>query len=187
MKGAQGARLENYAGRTVALRTRYRYLPSMKNQASTAAPPIDATLAPGEFAKYPHLERLGKSTSDCECLYGDVYVFPKIDGTNASVWWHPEHAVQCGSRNRVLSAEADNAGFHAWLYSDGRAAEQLRSFIEAHTGWTVYGEWLVPHTFKGYRADAWRQFYVFDVLDRGARRFVPYSQYEKEILAEELS
>jgi hypothetical protein len=28
----------------------------------------------------------------------------------------------------------------------------------------LYGEWLVPHTLKTYRDEAWRKFYVFDVM-----------------------
>jgi Fe-S cluster biosynthesis and repair protein YggX len=39
----------------------------------------------------------------------------------------------------------------------------------------LYGEWLVPHTLKTYRDDAWRNFYVFDVMD--GERYVPYDVY----------
>jgi hypothetical protein len=42
----------------------------------------------------------------------------------------------------------------------------------ANQGLRFFGEWLVPHTFKGYRDDAWRKFYVFDVMLEG--QFLPY-------------
>ena len=37
------------------------------------------------FTKYQHVERLGTTETD-GILDGDVLVFPKIDGTNCSVW-----------------------------------------------------------------------------------------------------
>ncbi len=50
-------------------------------------------------------------------------------------------------------------------------------FFAANPHWTLYGEWLVPHTLKTYRQDTWRRFWIFDVYDRGQQRFVPYEEY----------
>ena len=109
------------------------------------------------FVKYQHLERLGTSeVQDIE--FGECYVFPKIDGTNASVWLE-EGEVQAGSRNRHLSLESDNAGFFAWV----KEQESIRDYLFANPTHRLYGEWLVPHSLKTYREDAWRSFYVFDV------------------------
>lgn len=73
-----------------------------------------------KFKKYQHLERYGnQSVSDIE--QGEVYVFPKIDGTNASVWLNDEGNIAAGSRNRELSHEKDNAGFY-------ELAENTRDF-----------------------------------------------------------
>ena len=61
-----------------------------------------------EFKKYQHVERYG--TTEVENIeVGMTYVFPKIDGTNSSVWLDNKGIVQCGSRNRQLSLEKDNA------------------------------------------------------------------------------
>ena len=66
-----------------------------------------------EFIKYMHLERLG--TTEVEGIeVGLTYVFPKLDGTNGSVWMVDDN-LMAGSRNRVLSAGSDNAGFYAWV------------------------------------------------------------------------
>jgi len=135
------------------------------------------------FRKYDHVERLGHS--DVEGLsIGDVYVFPKLDGTNASVWFDfgcNGLEVCCGSRTRKLSRTADNAGFYEWVHS----RENWNKFFEiCRSGgehWTVYGEWLVPHTLKTYRADAWRRFYVFDVYDNSKQRYLGYDEYEPTI------
>jgi hypothetical protein len=65
-----------------------------------------------EFKKYMHLERFG--TSEVEGIeIGTTYVFPKLDGTNASVWFE-DGKIKAGSRNRELSFDNDNAGFYKW-------------------------------------------------------------------------
>lgn len=62
-----------------------------------------------DFRKYQHIERFG--TSEVEQIeIGTCYVFPKIDGTNSSVWLN-DGELCAGSRNRQLSLESDNAGF----------------------------------------------------------------------------
>ena len=111
--------------------------------------------------KYMHVEKLGhRNVRDiCEGL---VTVYPKLDGTNASVWWD-EGEIQAGSRNRQLTLEQDNAGFLAWC----REHEGLKEFLgvnaECGYDYRLYGEWLVPHTLRTYREEAWRRFWVFDV------------------------
>jgi hypothetical protein len=127
------------------------------------------------FRKYDHLERC-EHPDVADIGFGTVHVFPKIDGTNASVWCE-DGVVQCGSRTRVLSAEQDNAGFHAWVNSDDPVAVLLRALAKSLPFLTFYGEWLVPHTLKTYREDAWRQFYIFDVYDRAAGRYLPFAEY----------
>jgi len=135
------------------------------------------------FRKYDHVERLGHDHVD-GLIVGDVHVFPKLDGTNASVWFDfgcNGLEVCCGSRTRKLSRTADNAGFCEWVHS----RENWNKFFEIQTSggheWTIYGEWLVPHTLKTYRDDAWRRFYVFDVYDNGKKRYLSYDEYEPTI------
>ena len=112
---------------------------------------------------------------------GDVYVFPKLDGTNASAWWDPETgAPACASRRRRIAPEDDNAGFAQWVQFSDEAAG-VRQAIHAHPSWILYGEWLVPHTLKTYREDAWRRFWVFDVFNRETERFVDYPTYSEAL------
>ncbi len=124
-----------------------------------------------EFQKYSHLERLGTTEVEgIEC--GLAYVFPKIDGTNASVWLNEDGTVGAGSRNRSLSLESDNAGFYAWV----QGQDNIKRFLKAYPDVILYGEWLVPHSLKTYRSEAWRRFYVFDVKQGDA--FLPYDEYK---------
>lgn len=111
------------------------------------------------FHKYQHIERLG--TPEVEgILIGTCYVFPKIDGTNGSIWYE-DGKVCCGSRNRDLQTGEDNHGFREWVKSN---ESQFSAFFNKYSDLTLYGEWLVPHTLKTYRKDAWKNFYVFDVI-----------------------
>lgn len=124
------------------------------------------------FQKYMHLERLG--TSEVEGIeVGTTWVFPKLDGTNGQVW-QEDGEICTGSRNRALTVESDNAGFHNWAI----AQENLKQYFAKYPSHTLYGEWLVPHSLKTYRDDAWRRFYVFDVMDRATGAMVHFENYK---------
>ena len=124
------------------------------------------------FNKYMHLERYGTQEVD-GIEVGEVYVFPKLDGTNGQLWFDGE--IKGGSRNRELSIGNDNAGFYAYSLSNQKFSNLFKSWPNIR----LYGEWLVPHSLKTYRDDAWHKFYVFDVELDGS--LLPYNDY-KQIL-----
>lgn len=143
-----------------------------------------------EFRSYQHIERLG--TSSIEGLTNGIcHIFPKLDGTNASIWWDKTHSkVACGCRTRELSYETpqqDNYGFCAWV-NKPENLKRFTAFFVKYTNCRLYGEWLVPHTIKTYKQDAWCNFYVFDVFyeeyipDRTTqfpRQYVHYDEYSE--------
>lgn len=131
------------------------------------------------FKKYIHLERYSTDAVE-DITLGTCYVFPKIDGTNASIW-NEDGQMQCGSRNRQLSAESDNAGFYAWATQQ----EKLKQLILEFPNWIFYGEWLVPHSLKTYRDDCWRNFYIFDVVNEEGK-FLHYDVYSEILKAREI-
>ena len=117
------------------------------------------------FLAYMHVERFG-TTSVEGIEHGTCFVFPKIDGSNASVWaegsaWHGPD-ICAGSRTRQLSLESDNAGFLAWCLEPTQRAK-FEAYFAEHPTHRLFGEWLVPHTLKTYRKEAWRRFWIFDV------------------------
>lgn len=128
-----------------------------------------------EFRKYQHIERFGTDEVD-GIEFGKCYIFYKIDGTNASVWLDKEGKVKAGSRNRELTLENDNAGFYNAIIND----ERIINYLNTHPSHRLFGEWLVPHTLKTYRQDAWRKFYIFDVcLDKeDGLEYIPYDIYK---------
>ena len=127
------------------------------------------------FKSYMHVERYGNSEVE-GIEHGTCFVFPKIDGTNASVWLGDDGLVKAGSRTRQLSIGADNAGFLAWVEQQ----ENLKAYLLANPTHRLFGEWLVPHTLKTYRQDAWRRFWIFDVVANDDT-YLSYDVYNVEL------
>jgi hypothetical protein len=132
------------------------------------------------FLRYPHLCKFGnKEVENIE--FGITHVFPKLDGTNSSLWCdldkHNNYKLYAGSRNRQLSLESDNAGFLN-SFSGSESGVKHWHYLINNQNHILYGEWLVPHTIKNYREDAWRRFWIFDVFDRSTGKFLPYDVYK---------
>lgn len=133
------------------------------------------------FRKYQHIERFGtEEVEDIE--FGQCYIFPKIDGTNASVWLKDDFSIGAGSRNRELSLENDNQGFTKFIYEDKR----IKDYLKDHPEHRLFGEWLVPHSLKTYKEDAWKKFYIFDVVIdyqniEGGIEYLQYEIYKEEL------
>jgi len=133
-----------------------------------------------EFRKYQHVERFG--TTEVEGIeLGEVVIFPKLDGTNGSVWLGDDGKIRAGSRKRELSIDDDNAGFYAYISQH----KGIRGLLKEHPHWRLYGEWLVPHSLKTYKDDAWRKFYVFDVLYDSPEdddvEYIPFNYYQESL------
>lgn len=132
------------------------------------------------FNRYPHLEKLG-NTGVKDIDIGTCHVFAKLDGANASMWNDVANGrYGFGSRNRELSRENDNAGFVSSML-DSQNTTGYFEILGANPNWRLFGEWLVPHTLKDYRDDAWRKFYVFDVFDELKGRFLSYFEYKDKL------
>lgn len=129
-----------------------------------------------DFKEYMHIERFGNDGVQGIEL-GGCYVFPKIDGTNASVWYN--EGLQAGSRKRQLSLDGDNAGFYQWVKTGMHEIEEyfLDPFVFSKR-LRLFGEWLISHSLKTYREDAWRKFYIFDVYSDTEERYLSYDEYQ---------
>ena len=127
-----------------------------------------------EFRRYQHVCRLGTQDTD-GILNGKCYIFPKIDGTNSSVWLDDEGNVCAGSRNRKLGNGKDNQGCYYNIVDD----EHMAAYLKAHPTHRLFGEWLVKHSLKTYKGDAWYKFYIFDVcIDNGDDfKYLTYDEY----------
>lgn len=141
-----------------------------------------------KFHKFAHVERLGKDEVK-GILEGQCYISAKCDGTNASVWFDlGENKVCAGSRTRELSAEADNAGFYSWVYSDNVEAQRLRHFVEVHPELIVYGEWgcgKVAH-IKDYDEGSKDYLWIFDVYNFEKEQYVPDDEWRDLLEAYDL-
>ena len=142
------------------------------------------------FIKYPHLETFGNDEVD-NINAGECWIFPKLDGANAQVWWKDYRArgkadLAFGSRNLDLGGFGgnDNQGFMEF-FKDDQIYLRYKSFFAQYPDHRLYGEWLVPHAFKGYRDDAWRRFWIFDVTRKNeedtGEHFITYDTYSRRL------
>lgn len=132
-----------------------------------------------EFIRYKSLKRLGTTEVE-DITIGEIYVFPKIDGTNSSIYLGEDGEVKAGSRNRELSLDKDNANFYSWV----KDQKNIRDYLIKYPNHILYGEWLVPHSLKTYRDNAWNNFYIFDVLEISTYgKYLHYEEY-KSLLEE---
>lgn len=132
-----------------------------------------------KFHKYQHIERLGTVAVE-GILDGEVYIFPKLDGSNTSIYLNDSGEVEIGSRNRVVTLEHDNVGVYAMLKND----ERFKNYFEIHPNHRLFGEWLVRHTIRDYRDDAWRKVYIFDVMktdENGNEKYLKYEEYLEDL------
>jgi hypothetical protein len=86
-----------------------------------------------EFVPFPKIPRLHK-----ECI-----VTEKIDGTNGIIYITDDGDMFIGSRNRWLSADADNFGFHRWV------TENKNELMKLGAG-RHHGEWWGSGIQRGY-------------------------------------
>ena len=105
-----------------------------------------------EFLEVPKIHRLNRS----------VIVTEKLDGTNACVVVAEDGAVSAQSRSRIITPEADNYGFAAWV----RAHEaELRELGPGYH----YGEWWGQGIQRKYGLNE-KRFSLFNVTRWGEAR-----------------
>lgn len=136
--------------------------------------------------KFLHVVRLNE-IPDLLTSNGDKYVFPKLDGTNATVWADNEGVIHAGSRNRELSMDKDNAGFYKHIMESDTMVPICQFCID-NPFMVVCGEWLGGKAghIKSYLN---KEFYVFDVKlatignSETEKHFgyLPYNSYSKAL------
>ena len=137
------------------------------------------------FVKYQHVEHINSDVVE-GLTDGICYIFPKMDGMNASAYVE-DGKIRCASRNQPLD---DNHPFSKYCTNH----EGIVKMFTDHPELRVFGEWMIPHTVRTYTPDVWNNWYVFDVcvadhqftdgddrlVDEG-HYYLPYTKY-KDIL-----
>lgn len=143
------------------------------------------------YKSYTHIERLGKADTDGILNNSNVSITSKIDGTSAVIWYDGEK-MRCGSRNRELSENKDNAGFYKWCFSNEDEPKKLTDFCKNHPGFMVFGEFTGPKngkfvgTIKSYNPEALGHMYVFDVYDYNDNRYLSDNEWRPMLSAYDL-
>ena len=128
-----------------------------------------------KYKSYIHVERLGRTETE-GILDGRCYIFPKLDGTNAVMFW--DEKPQCGSRKRQLTEGKDNAGFYQWFNGDSDEAVDIRAFVTQNPHVIVYGEYGLNRVgqIKYYDDAARDSVWIFDAFDTNAQRYLTYPE-----------
>lgn len=139
-----------------------------------------------KFTEYLHVERLEKDAVQ-GILNGECYLFPKMDGTNASLWLDEEGNLCSGSRTRQLVVDNDNAGFYSLSHdAENKEFRRIYRFLQANPNLIIYGEWMGATKFVGsikyYNEEAKGKFFIFDVYDTETETFYSYGAYTKALL-----
>lgn len=132
-----------------------------------------------KFHKYQHVQRFGNTEVE-DITMGKCYIFLKLDGTNSSVYLNDDGELRAGSRNRELTLDKDNGGFYQTILKD----DKIKKYLKKYPKRILYGEFLIPHSLKTYRENAWRKFYIFDVCEVDENNqliYIPYEQYTVEL------
>jgi hypothetical protein len=130
-----------------------------------------------QFKKYMHIEKWGNTEVE-GIEIGDCYIFSKIDGTLSSIWVDDYGKLCAGSKNRQLTLENDNRGFYKYILEKESNESIFHNFFIDFPNYILYAEYLVPHTLKTYRDDAWNKYYVFDVYDTERECYIHYWDYK---------
>lgn len=93
-------------------------------------------------------------------LFRDVTISEKIDGTNAAIGILDDGQVYAQSRKKLITAEADNAGFAAWVE---RNSNDLRTILGPGLH---FGEWWGRGVQRGYGLDS-KRFSLFNTARWG--------------------
>lgn len=133
-----------------------------------------------EFRKFQKVRPLGALETE-GILDGTIYIFEKLDGSNAQVRMGTDGVV-CGRRTGWIEETGGQfQGFYDW-------AKAHEPFKTLDPDLILYGEWLVKHTVQ-YRDMHYQKFYLFDVFSLSKNAYLPYEdvkaiaeQYECEYL-----
>jgi hypothetical protein len=138
-----------------------------------------------DFRAYQHVAHLG--TPDVDGILDHAcHVFPKLDGTNASIWFDDLGDAHFGSRKRELSEGKDNANFmnKFMFWKRQETALKFLQYLVCINGgkvqdYVIYGEYLIRNNIKTYDESAYHRFYVFDVYDRVNHRYLPFRDWRQ--------
>ena len=124
---------------------------------------------------YTHIVRLDSIDAEGILNNSEVAITSKMDGTNGRIWME-DGVLRCGSRNRTLSAEKDNAGFFNFVNSDCDEMQKIKKFLNDFPQFEIFGEWMGCDKFIGhikyYDDDVKGKFFIFDVYNMEAQEYV---------------
>ena len=125
--------------------------------------------------KYQHIERW--DTDEVQYLKDsdELYLEPKIDGTNGVIAFEDGKIITC-SRNRFIDESDDNQGFAKYINS----LDTFKEFFskEENQKYIIYGEYTVKTTYT-VEDVYFKKFFIFDVYNRETKKYLSPEEYQK--------
>lgn len=124
--------------------------------------------------KYTHIERLTNPEVN-GILAGEIFCYPKLDGANASIELL-NGEITFRSRKQLLKGENTLKGFVNYCVENSENFSLLSNFFSEYPNIIIFGEWLIPHSIKTYKSDAWNKFYIFDFFDKMSETYLDFEK-----------
>lgn len=127
-----------------------------------------------EQKHYTKVIRYGKSGTQELLNTGDeIVIYEKVDGSNASFAQDTGvDKVRRFSRKLELTEEWGLNGFVEWTIDNIDGQALLPDVL-------YFGEWTAPHKVR-YATEFTRTFFLFDLYDTKAKKYLPYETVETE-------
>lgn len=108
----------------------------------------------------------------------------KLHGTNAGVQITPSGEIAAQKRSQIITSEADNAGFAAWVEKNCSYFSQLKG--DSHI--TIFGEWCGSNIQKGVAISQLKRkvFAVFAIQYGGVGEEIAKLEIRPEVIRERL-
>ena len=126
-----------------------------------------------QWFQYMHIERLDSQEVEGLLSMPEIWIEPKLDGCNVSLFLDDGGILQVAKRSQVLGEGHDLRGVKIYVANH---MDRYLNFFNKYPNTILYGEMLVKHTVSWYRESAWNQVYIFDILDLRFDRFVKPSR-----------
>lgn len=111
--------------------------------------------------KYMHIERWNTDEVQHLKTCSELYIQPKLDGTNGVILF--DNGIKFGSRNRFIDLSNDNQDFVKTM-SGTELYNKLNTIFSCNPHWILYGEFLINHTFRP-KQEYLKKFVIFDIFD----------------------
>jgi len=114
------------------------------------------------WVKYQHIDRIDSEEVEGILEMDRIFVMPKLDGANASVFLDESGQLRVGKRSTIIAVDDDFRGLYEYV---NQYKDNYRAFFKEYPNHIIYCEWLIKHSIGYYRDTAWKKLYAYDIMN----------------------